>query len=197
MFGNIPSIGRAHRRLFVGIAASAALAFAVTIDAKTAFKVSSPDVGPSKATATEFIFNGFGCTGGNQSPELHWSGAPAGTQSFAVSVYDPDAPTGSGWWHWYVVNLPASTTSLPRDAGKSDGSKLPAGAQQINTDFGAPGYGGPCPPAGDKPHRYIVTVYALKVPKLDLPANATAALAGFFANANAIGKARLTFKYGR
>ena len=200
MFGNISSVGRAprvHRGLFVGIVSLTALAFAATVDAKTSFKVSSPDVGPSKPTASEFIFNGFGCTGGNQSPELRWSGAPAGTQSFAVSVYDPDAPTGSGWWHWYVVNLPANTTALSRDAGKPDGSKLPAGAQQINTDFGAPGYGGPCPPAGNKPHRYIVTVYALKVPKLDIPPNATAALAGFFVNANAIGKAQLTFKYGR
>ena len=129
MFGNIPSIGRAYRLRFVGVAALAVLAFAATVDAKSGFKISSPDVGPSKPTANEFVFNGFGCSGGNQSPELRWSGAPAGTQSFAVSVYDPDAPTGSGWWHWYVVNLPASTTSLPRDAGKSDGSN---GGQRFN-----------------------------------------------------------------
>jgi Raf kinase inhibitor-like YbhB/YbcL family protein len=201
MHGNNPSRRHAPRilgRLFgVSIVTLAALAFAGVADAKTGFKVSSTDVGLKKPTAGEFVFNGFGCTGGNQSPEVHWSGAPAGTQSFAVSVYDPDAPTGSGWWHWFVVNLPASTTTLARGAGKSDGSKLPEGAQQINTDFGAPGYGGPCPPAGDKPHRYIVTVYALKVPKLDLPPSATAALAGFMVNANALGKARLTFKYGR
>ena len=185
------------RRVLFGVAVLTALLSSAASDAKTSFKVSSADVGPSKATANEFVFNGFGCSGGNQSPALHWSGAPAGTQSFAVSVYDPDAPTGSGWWHWYVINLPASTTALERGAGKADGSGLPAGAQQINTDFGAPGYGGPCPPAGDKPHRYVVTVYALKVPKLDVPPNATAALAGFFVNANAIGKAKLTFKYGR
>lgn len=200
MFAGNPAVRHAPglaRRILLSVAALVALLSAAASDAKTSFKVSSPDVGPSKATANEYIFNGFGCTGGNLSPALRWSGAPKGTQGFAVSVYDPDAPTGSGWWHWYVINLPASTTALERGAGKADGSGLPAGAQQINTDFGAPGYGGPCPPAGDKPHRYIVTVYALKVPKLDVPPNATAALAGFFVNANAIGKATLTFKYGR
>lgn len=201
MYRNNPPRGHAPRvlrRLFgVSVLTLATLAFAAVADAKTSFKVSSSDVGSRKPTASEFVFNGFGCTGGNQSPELRWSGAPAGTKSFAVSVYDPDAPTGSGWWHWFVVNLPASTTALARGAGQADGSKLPEGARQINTDFGAPGYGGPCPPAGDKPHRYVVTVYALKVPKLDLPPNATAALAGFMVNANALGKARLVFKYGR
>jgi Raf kinase inhibitor-like YbhB/YbcL family protein len=161
------------------------------------FKISSSDVGPSKPPAQTFVFNGFGCVGSNESPAVSWSGAPAGTQSFALSIYDPDAPTGSGWWHWYVINLPATTTSLPRGAGKADGSQLPKGAQQINTDFGAPGYGGPCPPAGDKPHRYIVTVYALKVAKLDVPATATAALAGFNVKGNALGETSFTFKFGR
>jgi Raf kinase inhibitor-like YbhB/YbcL family protein len=193
MFRNVPLTTRVA---LTGLLVTA-LAFAAGADAKSGFKVSSPDVGPKKPTANEFVFKGFGCSGGNQSPRLDWHGAPAGTKSFAVSVYDPDAPTGSGWWHWFVVNLPASTTALVRGAGKSDGSGLPAGAQQINTDFGAPGYGGPCPPTGDKPHRYVATVYALKVPKLDIPPNATAALAGFMVNANAIDKARLTFKYGR
>lgn len=181
---------------WLGIVASAMFACSAAVAAST-FSVSSRDVGPNKHVASEFIFNGFGCTGGNVSPELHWHGAPAATKSFALSVYDPDAPTGSGWWHWYVVNIPAGTTALARGAGKSDGSKLPAGAIQIKTDFGTPGYGGPCPPAGSKPHRYVVTVYALKVPKLDVPPDATAALAGFLTNANAIAKATLTFKYGR
>jgi Raf kinase inhibitor-like YbhB/YbcL family protein len=161
------------------------------------FKVTSPDVAADKAPTQEFIYNGFGCTGGNQSPALQWRGAPAGTQSFALNVYDPDAPTGSGFWHWVVVNLPADTTSLPRGAGLADGSKLPKGARQINTDYGTPGYGGPCPPAGDKPHRYIVTVYALKIASLPLPPNATAALAGFMINANLLDKASFTFTYGR
>ncbi|MBB6093697.1 hypothetical protein HNQ60_002578 [Povalibacter uvarum] len=161
------------------------------------FTVASKDVAPGNTVAQDFIFGGFGCTGKNLSPELHWSGAPAGTQSFAVNIYDPDAPTGSGWWHWVVINLPATTTSLPQGAGVADGSKLPAGTQQIRTDFGAKGYGGPCPPQGDKPHRYIVTVHALKVPKLEVPADATAALAGFMVNANTLAKATFTFTYGR
>lgn len=159
--------------------------------------VASNDVAPGKTVTGDFIFNGFGCTGKNQSPELHWSGAPSGTLSFAISIYDPDAPTGSGWWHWYVVDLPASVTSLARGAGTADGSKLPAGTRQIRTDFGAIGYGGPCPPAGDKPHRYIVTVHALKVAKLDLPKEATAALTGFMVNSNTLAKATMTFTYGR
>lgn len=162
-----------------------------------AFTVESNDVAPGKAVAPQFIFNGFGCSGGNVSPELHWQGAPAGTQSFAVTIYDPDAPTGSGWWHWFVVNLPASTKSLPQGAGAPNGSKLPPGAQQIRTDYGAQGYGGPCPPAGDKPHRYVVTVHAIKVAKLDIPNDATAALAGFMVNANSLGKATFTFMHGR
>jgi Raf kinase inhibitor-like YbhB/YbcL family protein len=161
------------------------------------FTVASNDVAAGKPVAPEFIFSGFGCTGKNVSPELHWSGAPAGTQSFAVNIYDPDAPTGSGWWHWYVINLPATTTSLAQGVGSSDGARLPAGAQQIRTDFGARGYGGPCPPQGDKPHRYIVTVHAVKVPKLDVPEDATAALAGFMVNANTLAKASFTFTYGR
>jgi Raf kinase inhibitor-like YbhB/YbcL family protein len=161
------------------------------------FTVSSPDVAKDKPVAQNFIFNGFGCKGENQSPALQWSGAPAGTQSFALSIYDPDAPTGSGWWHWFVVNLPSDTASLPRGAGSKGGEKLPKGAQQIRTDFGATGYGGPCPPEGDKPHRYIVTVYALKTPKLEIPADATAALAGFMVNANALAKATFTFTHGR
>ena len=115
-------------------------------------------------------FARFGCEGQNLSPSLSWSGAPAGTKSFALTVYDPDAPTGSGWWHWIVVDLPATTTSLPEGAGTTDGSKLPQGAVQVRTDFGAPGYGGPCPPPGDHPHRYLFRIYALDLDKLDVTA---------------------------
>lgn len=112
-------------------------------------------------------------------------------------MYDPDAPTGSGWWHWVVVNIPGTTQALAQGAGKPQTKLLPTGARQVRTDFGEPGYGGACPPAGDKPHRYIFTVHALKAESLDLPDNATAALAGFMINANTIGKASLTVHYGR
>jgi Raf kinase inhibitor-like YbhB/YbcL family protein len=104
--------------------------------------------------------HGFGCTGDNQSPHLKWSGAPAGTKSFAVTCYDPDAPTGSGFWHWLVVNIPPDVTELKLGAG-SKGGALPKGALQTRTDYGFAGYGGPCPPQGDHPHRYLFTVFAV------------------------------------
>jgi Raf kinase inhibitor-like YbhB/YbcL family protein len=179
------------------VAAAAVLGCATLAHAES-FKLASPDIKPNGTIAAEQAFNGFGCTGGNVSPALAWSGAPKDTKGFAVLVHDPDAPTGgAGWWHWLVINLPASAKGLPKDAGKADGSGLPAGASQIRTDFGGPGWGGPCPPVGDKPHRYVFTVYALKTDKLEVPKDATASLAGFLVNANAIGKASLVGKYGR
>jgi Raf kinase inhibitor-like YbhB/YbcL family protein len=161
------------------------------------FTLSSPTVKPGSMLTDAQVFKGFGCEGKNISPALKWSGAPAGTKSYAVTVYDPDAPTGSGWWHWVVYNLPASTTELPEGAGGADGKGLPAGAVQGRTDFGAAGFGGACPPAGDKPHRYIFTVYALKTDKIEAPADASAALVGFMINANKLGKASFEAKYGR
>jgi hypothetical protein len=178
------------------LAVVVALGFTGTAFAQ-GFKVESADVKPNVMMADEQVFNGFGCSGKNISPSLKWSGAPAGAKSFALLVHDPDAPTGgAGWWHWVVVNIPAGTTELKKDAGKGDGSNLPAGAGQVTTDFGAPGWGGPCPPPG-KPHRYVFSLYALKVEKLDIPAGATASLAGFMVNANSLGKATLIGKYGR
>ena len=174
----------------------AALAFAGAAHAQK-FSLSSPDIKPGGKIAEEQVFNGFGCAGKNVSPALKWSGAPKGTKSFALLVHDPDAPTGgAGWWHWGVVNIPADVKELKKGAGNAGGA-LPAGAMQIATDFGAPGWGGPCPPAGDKPHRYNFTLHALKVEKLDLQEGARESLAGYMVNANSIGKARLTGKYGR
>ncbi len=141
-------------------------------------------------------YNGMQCSGGNVSPELHWSGVPAGTKSFGLTMYDPDAPTGSGWWHWVVYNIPASTTSLSLGAGDASGAKLPAGAVQGRTDFGKPGYGGPCPPPG-APHHYIFTLYALKVPSLALDKDASAAMVSANLRGNSVGKATVTGLYGR
>src|SRR5579872_3915579 len=141
------------------------------------FKLTSPDIKAGSKISDEFVFNGFGCTGKNVSPALAWSGAPAGTKSFVLTVYDPDAPTGSGFWHWVMFNIPASTTGLAQGQGVP--GKEPQGAVQSTTDFGAPGFGGPCPPKGDKPHHYIFTLFALKTDKLDLPATATPAIVGF------------------
>ncbi|MCW2244846.1 Raf kinase inhibitor-like YbhB/YbcL family protein [Azospirillum fermentarium] len=136
----------------------------------------------------------FGCSGQGLSPHLAWSGAPEGTKSFVVSVYDPDAPTGSGFWHWGVINIPASATSLPEGAG--NGGVLPPGSVQTRNDAGANGFLGPCPPPGPA-HRYVFTVHALKTDRLELDAQASGALVGFMVHMNTLGKASLTATYGR
>jgi hypothetical protein len=156
-----------------------------------------PAIKPGGTLNDAQVFNGFGCSGKNVSPAVKWSGVPSGTRSFAVTLYDPDAPTGSGWWHWLVYDIPASATGLPEHAGDADGKLLPAGAVQGRTDFGTSGFGGACPPPGDKPHRYIFTVYALKIDKIDVPAGAPAAMIGYMLNANQLGKSSLTAHYGR
>ena len=161
------------------------------------FQLSSPTIKPESTLGADQVFNGFGCTGNNISPELVWANAPEGTKSFALTVYDPDAPTGSGWWHWVVYNLPATANKLTAGAGTADGKKLPTGSLQGRTDFGAPGFGGACPPVGDKPHRYIFTLHALKTDKIEVPTDATAALIGYMINANRIGQASFTAYYGR
>ena len=143
------------------------------------FALTSTDFEPNGTISMEQVFGGFGCTGKNISPALAWSGAPEGAKSFALLVHDPDAPTGgAGWWHWLVVNIPANTTLLAKDAGQADGAKLPDGAVQVTTDFGSIGWGGPCPPVGDKPHHYNFTLYALNVDHLDV-SGASASLVGY------------------
>jgi Raf kinase inhibitor-like YbhB/YbcL family protein len=186
-------------RPIAGYAVAALLiaASAGSADAAFKFELSSTDVHQGKAIPAANVFNGMGCTGQNMSPELSWKGAPAGTKSFAVTMYDPDAPTGSGWWHWVVYNIPATTMSLPQGAGDAAKNLLPAGATQGNTDFGTPGYGGPCPPPGSKDHHYQIVVFALNIDKLDVPANATAAYVGFNIHAHQIGHATLTPVYKR
>lgn len=161
------------------------------------FALTSPDIAPGGSIDMEQVFDGFGCSGRNISPQLAWSGAPREAKSFALMVHDPDAPTGgAGWWHWIVVNIPSTATGLAKGAGKADGSNLPAGAVHVNTDFGGPGWGGPCPPVGDAPHRYVFTLYALKTERLDV-SGAGASLAGYMINGNAIAKASFTGKFGR
>jgi len=184
--------------LMVGLVTLSLAASAVMAKDKSDFQLTSPDIKGKALMDNKFVFNGFGCSGGNLSPALNWTGAPQGTKSFAVLVQDPDAPTGgAGWWHWVAYNIPADATGLVQGAGTVDGAKLPKGSVQGKTDFGAAGWGGPCPPQGDKPHHYNITVYALKVDKLDIPLDATASLVGFMANANAIAKAKLTGMFGR
>ena len=174
------------------------------------FTLASPDL-MGGTFANKFVLNGFGCAGQNISPALQWSNVPYGTQSLTLQVYDPDAPTGSGFWHWAIYNIPSTVTSLAQGAGNS-ASTLPPGATGGNTDFmdtGATGingnYGGPCPPTGDAPHHYIFTLFALDVANLEttagIPATGTAGLHGFALNkgigAHLLGKATFTATYGR
>ena len=172
-----------------------ALGLALHLGAHAAdFTLTSADIAPGQTLASAQVFQGFGCTGGNLAPQLSWHGAPAGTKSYAVTLYDPDAPTGSGWWHWSVFNVPASTTSL---AAGTTAATLPTGAVQGRNDYGDSAYGGACPPPGDQPHRYQLTVWALNVDKLPLDQHASGAMLGYMLNANALGKAQLTGLYGR
>lgn len=132
---------------------------------------------------------GNGCVGENTSPELHWENAPEGTKSFAVTMYDLDAPTGSGLWHWVVYNIPAAVHSLESDAGNLEKNNLPEGAVGGLSDIGLKGYFGPCPPEGEL-HRYQITVYALKEP-IEVSETTSAAFTGFLLNGNALAKASL------
>lgn len=155
----------------------------------TPFTLSSPDIADGQQLSLAQVFNGFGCEGGNTAPTLSWSHAPEGTKSFAVTVYDPAAPTGSGWWHWFAFNIPADVTELKA------GAALPAGTVELSNDFGAKGFGGACPPPG-RVHLYQFTIHALPV-ALDLNGEVSNALAGFMVNANSIASASITAVYNR
>ena len=159
------------------------------------FTLTSPAVSEGGALAADQILNGFGCTGANLSPELHWQGAPEGVRSYALTMYDPDAPTGSGWWHWVVFDIPAGTEGLPEGAGNGNG--LPTGAVQSRTDFGAPGYGGACPPEGSGPHHYVITLYALDLDALGADPDNSAAMIGFFLSQHTLATATLTATFER
>ncbi len=152
------------------------------------FTLSSPDIKEGKELSLTHVFNEFGCKGGNISPKLSWNKAPEGTKSYAVTMYDPDAPTGSGWWHWTVINIPYNADSL--------GKSLPTGAIAVENDYGQTSYGGACPPPGNV-HRYIFTVHALDTIKIDVPLSATNAYVRFLINAHEIDKASITSIYTR
>src|ERR1700732_3205227 len=150
-------------KLTIWLAALGVSALGASVANAQSMSLTSSEIKEGGTIANEQVFKGFGCTGGNISPSLSGSGAPSGTKSFAVSIYDPDAPTGSGWWHWVVYNIPAGTTSLPKGAGEGKKEMMQKRPTQPRNDFGAYGYGGPCPPAGEKPHHYQITVFAVDV----------------------------------
>jgi Raf kinase inhibitor-like YbhB/YbcL family protein len=190
------SMGITDIRLAAASLAVVLATISLAADAAGQLTLTSPQISSGKTIPPEQVYDGFGCSGQNISPALSWSGAPTGTRSFALMVHDPDAPTGSGFWHWIVYDIPADTTSLPADAGNPKKKLLPGGAVQGRSDFGTTGYGGPCPPPG-KPHHYHFRLFALKVAKLAVPADATAALIGFNVNANKLAEADLVGLYGR
>lgn len=155
------------------------------------FTLGSKEIGGQ--STNRHNYNGFGCTGENVSPQLFWENAPPGTKSFAVTIYDEDAPTGSGWWHWVMFDIPPSVNELKSGAGNIAKAIAPPNSIQSKTDFGVPGYGGPCPPQGHGFHKYTVTVYALKTDKLGLDSNASCALVGFYLGQSLIEKASIVF----
>lgn len=171
------------------------LFLATSMYAQKTFTLSSKDLG-GQATKTE-EFGGFGCTGKNQSPQLSWANAPEGTKSFAITMYDPDAPTGSGWWHWVVFDVPNNVNELVTNAGNISLNLAPKGTIQSVTNYGVAGYGGPCPPENHGLHQYIINVYALKTDKLGLDATTNPAVVGYYLWMNTLAKASIVTYYQR
>lgn len=156
------------------------------------FTLTSPDFEEGE-TLPQWARSGIAGAGGeDRSPTLHWSGAPSGTRSFALSCYDPDAPTGSGWWHWAVYNIPANIVALPQNAGDPDAALLPPGAITLPNELRLERYLGAAPPAGHGEHRYVFTVSALDVERLDIPAGSTPAILGFQLASHVVARAQLT-----
>ncbi len=141
------------------------------------------------------VFNSFGCTGGNRSPHLAWSGGPSGTVSFALILHDPDAPTGTGFYHWVLFNIPPNVHELKEGAGAKSSPDLPAGAVLGLTDLGISEYFGPCPPVGDKPHHYRFMIYALSS-KIDGGPTTTAALVRFLVRGSTLAMGTITGLFG-
>lgn len=175
----------------------AAFAIVAVAGPAWALEISSPAVGNDGKIPDKYTANSFGCSGENVSLPLEWKGVPADAKSLAITMYDPDAPTGSGFWHWEVANLPPSTTNLAEGAGAAGNAGLPAGAVQARNDAGTAAYFGPCPPQGDSPHHYVITVFAVKADKLAVDANASGAVVGFNLHFNTLEKASVTYTYGR
>jgi Raf kinase inhibitor-like YbhB/YbcL family protein len=160
------------------------------------FRLTSSEWHDGGSVPKESVFNGSGCGGANISPEFHWSGAPSGTKSFAITIFDLDAPTDGGWWHWVIFNIPGTISELPAGAGNKESRKLPPSSVQCRNDYGEPGYGGPCPPPGSL-HRYLVRVYALNLEKLPFGSETLPGKMAKQIETHSIGGAKLMVRCGR
>jgi Raf kinase inhibitor-like YbhB/YbcL family protein len=160
------------------------------------YDLTSDDVAAGQMMSENQVFDGWGMTGGNISPSLRWSGFPAETRSFGVTLFDPDAPTGSGFWHWVVLGIPGSVTELETGAAGTDGSGLPAGAFHVRNDYMVKNFGGAAPPKGDPPHRYVFAVHALDVESLGVNDEISPAVAGFNMRFHTVARALLIPVYG-
>jgi len=169
--------------LATGLAAVAAPAFAADLT------LTAKDLTDGATVPPQYVCDRY--HGGNHSPALSWSGEPAGTQSFAVTMFDPDAPTGSGFWHWTVFNIPQTVHQLAAGSGDAGATTLPAGAGEGRNDAGVAHYFGACPPPGDPPHRYQITVFAVKIAKMPLDAESSGARVGFQLHYNTLAKAQV------
>jgi Raf kinase inhibitor-like YbhB/YbcL family protein len=185
---------RRYAFLLARLGAAAMLPNPSAAVAEIPFTLTSNDVAANQSVPLSLVFDQEGCTGGNRSPQLSWHGAPAATRSFAITIFDPDAP-GRGWWHWAVADIPATVTQIPGNASAS-GMLRKMGAVESRNDFEIDGYGGPCPPPG-KPHRYIVTVYALGTSDLRLAQGRPALMFDHEIGTAALGSARIEVNYGR
>ena len=183
----MPKISRALLHVFI-------LACATAAPAHAEMSLSLPGISED-GFAPDQVLSGFGCEGANLSPELVWSDAPPETKSFIVSIHDPDAPTGSGFWHWSSFNIPATVTRLAEGAGSASGG-MPAGAVMARNDFSHNQYDGACPPEGST-HKYLVTVFVMPTDSIPLDETASAAIVGFFAKTASIARASVVVTHGR
>jgi Raf kinase inhibitor-like YbhB/YbcL family protein len=184
------------KNLFLALSSCLAFAASTTFAEGREFRLISSEWHDGGSLPKENMFNGSGCGGANVSPEFHWSDAPSGTKSFAITIFDLDAPTGGGWWHWVIFNIPGTISELPAGAGNKESTRLPPPSVQCRNDYGEPGYGGPCPPPGSL-HRYLVKVYALNVEKLPFGSETAPGKMAKQIETHSVGVAKLMVKFGR
>ena len=163
----------------------------------TELSLKSAEISDGTGASSTMEYNAGACHGENRSPELSWSGEPDTTQSFVVSMFDPDAPYPGGWLHWMVLNIPADTHVLRSGAGGDNAASLPEGVVQLKNSYGTQGYGGPCPPRGDKPHRYEITLYAMPQGSTNVPVGQTAQDTVAWLKSNALASSQITLTYQR